>query len=88
MLVPHHTETLQDLIAEGAYTWSMPRLEDCWDAWTAAAAEVADAMAHWSAAELPSERRDAFASYRAALSREEQAATALAARVALGPEER
>ena len=59
----------------------LPRLEDLWDAWAFAAVEVQLAGDAWKAA-AREVKAAAFASYRAALDREEQAAEELAARVA------
>jgi hypothetical protein len=55
----------------------LPRLEELWDAWAFAAVEVQLAGDAWKAAarEL---KASAFASYRAALDREELAAALLA----------
>jgi hypothetical protein len=55
----------------------VPRVEDLWDAWAFAALEAQLALDHWKAAarEL---KASAFASYRAALDREERAAARLA----------
>jgi hypothetical protein len=55
----------------------LPRVEDLWNAWAFAALEAQLALDHWSAAarEL---KASAFASYRAALDREERAAMRLA----------
>jgi hypothetical protein len=55
----------------------LPRVEDLWDAWAFAALEAQLALGHWTTAarEL---KASAFASYRAALDREERAAVLLA----------
>jgi hypothetical protein len=63
--------------ARGPY----PHAQDLWDAWCFAAMEAEMALRGWlqSAQALKS---SAFATYRAALDREERAATALAVRIA------
>lgn len=58
-----------------------PKLIDLWDAWCFAAADAALALAHWRTV-TPDGRGEAFASYQAALDREEHAAMVLGARVA------
>lgn len=62
---------------------SRPRPEELWDAWAFAAMEAELALDAWKKAahEL---KAAAFATYRQALDREEQAAVSLAARVAPG----
>jgi hypothetical protein len=54
---------------------------DLWDAWAFAAMEAEIALRAWKQA-AHTLKASAFATYRAALDREEQAATALAARLA------
>jgi len=56
----------------------LPRVEDLWDAWAFAALEAQLALDHWKAA-ARDVKASAFASYRAALDREELAAAQLAA---------
>jgi hypothetical protein len=56
------------------------RLENLLDAWTFAADEARRALEAWRTSR-PSDRGDAFAVYRAALDREDQAAVVLGARV-------
>ena len=62
--------------------WLFPNGEnvDLFDAWAFAAAEAHLALQSWQLAD-PAERGDAYAVYRAALDREEQAANVLAARM-------
>jgi hypothetical protein len=55
----------------------VPRIEDLWDAWAFAALEAQLALDHWTAAARDL-KASAFASYRAALDREERAAMRLA----------
>ena len=57
------------------------RPEDLWDAWAFAAMEAELALDAWKRA-AHSVKATAFATYRAALDREEQAAAHLAARIA------
>jgi hypothetical protein len=66
-----------DVRSPGAFA----RPEQFWDAWAFAAMEAELALAAWkrAAREL---KATAFATYRAALDREEQAAARLAARIA------
>ena len=52
------------------------RLIDLWDAWLFAEADVGRALGDWSCA-ADAEKADAYAAYRAALEREEQAALVL-----------
>jgi hypothetical protein len=52
------------------------RLIDLWDAWLFAAADASLALADWSCAP-DADKSDAYAAYRAALDREEQAALVL-----------
>ena len=56
----------------------LPRVEDLWNAWAFAALEAQLALDHWKAA-ARDVKASAFASYRAALDREELAAAQLAA---------
>jgi DNA-binding SARP family transcriptional activator len=56
------------------------RIENLFDAWTFAADEACRALEAWRTSH-PSDRGEAFAVYRAALDREDQAAVVLAARV-------
>jgi hypothetical protein len=55
--------------------------QDLWDAWAFAAMESEMALRSWLRA-AHALKASAFATYRAALDREEQAASALAARLA------
>jgi hypothetical protein len=55
------------------------RIENFFDAWTFAADEARRALEAWRTSH-PSDRGEAFAVYRAALDREDQAAVVLAAR--------
>jgi len=55
----------------------LPRVEDLWDAWAFAALEAQLALDHWKTAARDL-KASAFASYRAALDREERAAAQLA----------
>jgi hypothetical protein len=57
------------------------RPEEFWDAWAFAAVEAELALAAWKRA-AREVKAAAFAAYRAALDREEQAAARLAARIA------
>jgi hypothetical protein len=57
------------------------RTDEFWDAWAFAAMEAELALAAWKQA-AREVKAAAYATYRAALDREEHAATALAARVA------
>jgi hypothetical protein len=57
------------------------RAHDLWDAWAFAAMESEMALRAWLQA-AHALKASAFATYRAALDREEQAAAALAARLA------
>jgi hypothetical protein len=57
-----------------------PRIENLLDAWWYAADEARWAFDVWRTSR-PSDRGEAFAVYRAALDREDQAAVVLAARV-------
>jgi hypothetical protein len=57
---------------------------DLWDAWLFAAAESSLMLQAWRAA--PADLAGAYAGYRAALDREEQAALVLADRLATWPE--
>jgi hypothetical protein len=50
-----------------------PRLIDLWDAWLFAEADASCALGDWSCAP-DADKSDAYAAYRAALDREEQAA--------------
>jgi hypothetical protein len=52
------------------------RLIDLWDAWLFAEADASLALGNWSWA-ADAEKSDAYAAYRAALDREEQAAVVL-----------
>jgi hypothetical protein len=52
------------------------RLIDLWDAWLFAEADASLALGDWSCA-AEADKSDAYAAYRAALDREEQAAFAL-----------
>jgi hypothetical protein len=56
--------------------------EDLWDAWAFAAADAAIALTIWKTAER-ADQGDAYAAYRAALDREEEAATVLSAQIAM-----
>lgn len=58
-----------------------PTTEDLWDAWAFAAVDAQLALNAWMTAPTD-DKGDAFSGYRAALDREEQAATLLAARSA------
>ena len=55
----------------------LPCVEDLWDAWAFAALEAQLTLDHWKAAARDL-KAAAFASYRAALDREERAAARLA----------
>ena len=54
------------------------RWQDIFDAWDAAAHDAQKAWDRWRAS-APSDRRDAYVTYRASLDREERAAEMLAA---------
>jgi hypothetical protein len=56
------------------------RIENLFDAWTFAADEARRALEAWRTSQA-SDRGEAFAVYRAALDREDQAAVVLGARV-------
>jgi len=55
----------------------LPSVQDLWDAWAFAALEAQLALDHWTTAARDL-KASAFASYRAALDREERAAARLA----------
>ena len=55
----------------------IPSVQDLWDAWAFAALEAQLALDHWTTAARDL-KASAFASYRAALDREERAAMRLA----------
>ena len=59
-------------------TLRRPRVEALFDAWSFAADEARRALDAWRTSH-PSDRRDAYVVYRAALDREAQAAAVLAA---------
>ena len=61
-----------------AFNFRRPRIEALFDAWAFAADEARRALDAWRTSH-PSDRRDAYVVYRAALDREDQAAAALAA---------
>jgi hypothetical protein len=65
----------------GAVDLATAHLEDLLDAWNRAAHEAAKALEAWTSSKA-GERRDAHVVYRAALDREECAATVLAAATA------
>jgi hypothetical protein len=69
------------ILGVGHLPWSPTRPEMLWDAWAFAAVEAELALDAWLKA--AHDLKDAtFAAYRKALDREEEAAAALAARVA------
>jgi hypothetical protein len=76
MMIPPATPLLRpDVLRAGT------RTDELWDAWAFAAVEAQLALKTWIDAPMDG-KGDAFFSYRAALDREEQAATVLAAHTA------